>query len=168
MVISSLVSTPKRGGLGVGSLRAKNLGLLGKWKWQYLTEVDALWRKVVKSFYGSDGGFGSSSVRNTRHGHGVILSMCDGSRRMDRFPRLFSLESDQDCKGLESVRYGVLNGFDTAYRGFLGVWTTFDIFQNIYLLYLQYSVLVFTGYGVLIMFPPWSLVSAGTDTPYLP
>ncbi|GKA26548.1 hypothetical protein Tco_0712657, partial [Tanacetum coccineum] len=67
--------------------------------------------------------------------------------------------------GLKSVRYGVLNGFDTAYREFLGVRTMFDIFQNIHLLYLQYGVLVFSGYGVLIMFPLWSLVSTGTDTP---
>ncbi|GKF05400.1 hypothetical protein Tco_0036068, partial [Tanacetum coccineum] len=62
---------------------------------------------------------------------------------------------------IEWVRY-------TAYREFLGVGTTFDIFKNIHLLYLQYGVLVFSGYGVLIIFPSWSLVSAGTDTPYLP
>ncbi|GKF79885.1 hypothetical protein Tco_0235453, partial [Tanacetum coccineum] len=33
--------------------------------------------------------------------------------------------------GLESVQYGVSNVMDTAYWGFLGVGTTFDIFQNI-------------------------------------
>ncbi|GJT86245.1 putative reverse transcriptase domain-containing protein [Tanacetum coccineum] len=47
----------------------------------------------------------------------------------------------------------VWSRFDTAYWVFLGVGTTFDIFQNIHILYLQYGVLVFTGYGVLIM---WS------------
>ncbi|GJV14288.1 hypothetical protein Tco_1359611 [Tanacetum coccineum] len=61
---------------------------------------------------------------------------------------------------IQCVGYGVL--------GFLGVGTTFDIFQNIHLLYFQYGVLVFSGYGVLIMFPLWSLVSVGTDTTYLP
>ncbi|GJT23851.1 hypothetical protein Tco_0893788 [Tanacetum coccineum] len=66
--------------------------------------------------------------------------------------------------GLDSVQYGVSNGFDTAYQGFLGVGITFDIFQNIHILYLQYGILVFSGYGVLIIFPLWSLVSAGTDT----
>ncbi|GJT18658.1 reverse transcriptase domain-containing protein [Tanacetum coccineum] len=50
-------------------------------------------------------------------------------------------------------RYGVSNVLDMAYWGFLGVVTTFDIFQNIHILYLQYGVLVFTGYDVLIM---WS------------
>nr|GEW69568.1 hypothetical protein [Tanacetum cinerariifolium] len=39
----------------------------------------------------------------------------------------------------------------------------FDIFHNIHLLYLQYGVLVFSGYGVLIMFPLWSLKSSGTS-----
>ncbi|GJR68681.1 hypothetical protein Tco_0014746 [Tanacetum coccineum] len=61
---------------------------------------------------------------------------------------------------IQCLGYGVL--------GFLKVGTTFDIFQNIHILYLQYGVLVFSGYGVLIIFPLWSLVSAGTDTPYLP
>ncbi|GJY31834.1 hypothetical protein Tco_0415329 [Tanacetum coccineum] len=61
---------------------------------------------------------------------------------------------------IQCLGYGIL--------GFLGVGTTFDIFQNIHILYLQYGVLVFSGYGVLILFPSWSLVSAGTDTPYLP
>ncbi|GJS69582.1 hypothetical protein Tco_0702423 [Tanacetum coccineum] len=43
----------------------------------------------------------------------------------------------------KSVRYGVSKGLDTAYWGFLGVGTMFDIFQNIHILYFQYGVLVF-------------------------
>ncbi|GJU85598.1 hypothetical protein Tco_1293144 [Tanacetum coccineum] len=39
--------------------------------------------------------------------------------------------------------------WDTAYWGFLGVRTTFDIFQNILLLYCEYGVLMSPGYGVL-------------------
>ncbi|GJT07167.1 hypothetical protein Tco_0841629 [Tanacetum coccineum] len=56
----------------------------GKWKWSFLIEGDALWRKVIKSFYGEDGGF-NDSLRD------------DGVRLMDRFPRLFALESNKDC-----------------------------------------------------------------------
>ncbi|GJW95283.1 putative ribonuclease H-like domain-containing protein [Tanacetum coccineum] len=41
----------------------------------------------------------------------------------------------------KSVQYGVSNGLDTVYWGFLGVGTTFDIFQNIILIpYLEYDV----------------------------
>ncbi|GJR99115.1 hypothetical protein Tco_0315624 [Tanacetum coccineum] len=64
-------------------------------------------------------------------------------------------------------RYGVSSRLDTMYQGFLGVGTTLDIFQNIRILYLEYGVLIFSGYGVLILFPLWSLVSSGTDMPYL-
>ncbi|GJT31638.1 hypothetical protein Tco_0922057 [Tanacetum coccineum] len=39
--------------------------------------------------------------------------------------------------------------WDTAYWGFLGVRTTFDIFQNILLLYCEYGVLMSPGYDVL-------------------
>ncbi|GKC22247.1 hypothetical protein Tco_1024397 [Tanacetum coccineum] len=65
-----------------------------------------------------------------------------------------------------SIRH--IQGLDTAYWGFLGVGTTLDIFQNIHILFLEYGVLSFSGYGVLSFNPLWSLVSAGTDTPYLP
>ncbi|GKD37950.1 putative reverse transcriptase domain-containing protein [Tanacetum coccineum] len=76
----------------------------------------------------------------------------------------------------KSVEYGVSNGLDTAYWGFLGVGTTFDIFQNIILFpYLEYGVLSLSGYGVLslsrygilVIIHLWSLVGVGTDTPYL-
>ncbi|GJT50484.1 hypothetical protein Tco_0976641 [Tanacetum coccineum] len=41
---------------------------------------------------------------------------------------------------------------DSEYWGFLGVGTTFDIFQNIQILYLEYGVLRLSGYGVLGFF----------------
>ncbi|GJZ37492.1 hypothetical protein Tco_0583683 [Tanacetum coccineum] len=68
----------------------------------------------------------------------------------------------------KSVQYGVSKELDTAYWGFLGVGTTFDIFQNIHTLYIEYGVLTSSGYGVLSFIPLWYLVSAGTDRPYLP
>ncbi|GJU70065.1 hypothetical protein Tco_1256324 [Tanacetum coccineum] len=43
----------------------------------------------------------------------------------------------------KSVRYGVSKGLDTTYWSFLRVGTSFDIFQNIRILYFQYGVLVF-------------------------
>ncbi|GJR22263.1 hypothetical protein Tco_0970790 [Tanacetum coccineum] len=72
------------------------------------------------------------------------------------------------AQGLEvgSIRRIQWVGYDVL--EFLGVGTTFDIFQNIHILYIQYGVLTSSGYGVLSFIPLWSLVSAGTDTPYLP
>ncbi|GKG34373.1 hypothetical protein Tco_0437069, partial [Tanacetum coccineum] len=76
-----------------------------------------------------------------------------GSRFDTAYPR-------DSIRRIQGIGYSVLK--------FLGVGTTFDIFENIHILYLQYGVLTSSGYGVLIFFPLWSLVSAGTDTPYLP
>ncbi|GKB66819.1 hypothetical protein Tco_0928231, partial [Tanacetum coccineum] len=71
--------------------------------------------------------------------------------------------------GLEVGSIRRIQGLDTAYWGFLGVGTTLDIFQNIiFIPYFEYGVLSLSGYGVLSFTPLWSLVSAGTDTPYLP
>nr|GEX50533.1 RNA-directed DNA polymerase, eukaryota, reverse transcriptase zinc-binding domain protein [Tanacetum cinerariifolium] len=46
------------GWLNVGSLRAKNLALLGKWCWRFRKEGEVLWVKVIKSIYGDSGGLG--------------------------------------------------------------------------------------------------------------
>ncbi|GJT76311.1 hypothetical protein Tco_1043036 [Tanacetum coccineum] len=77
-------------------------------------------------------------------------------------------QKKQKPKGLEvgSIRH--IQGIGYGVLEFLEVGTTFDIFQNIHILYLKYGVLSFSGYGVLSFIPLWSLVSAGTDTPYLP
>lgn len=44
------------GGVGVGSLKIKNLALLCKWFWRFRTEESAFWVRIIKSLYGNDGG----------------------------------------------------------------------------------------------------------------
>ncbi|PWA50139.1 RNA-directed DNA polymerase, eukaryota, Reverse transcriptase zinc-binding domain protein [Artemisia annua] len=61
------------GGLGIGSLSASNLGLLGKWWWRFHTEPDALWRQVISSIHGSFGGFNSS--RESIKGSGLWINI---------------------------------------------------------------------------------------------
>ncbi|GJX03965.1 RNA-directed DNA polymerase, eukaryota, reverse transcriptase zinc-binding domain protein [Tanacetum coccineum] len=129
---NSILLKSSMGGLGVGSLLAKNIGLLGKWKWRFLTEKDALWRTVIKEFYRECGGFGSlagsrgpngiwcdiikavedikridPSFKRSFHikvSNGANVSFwkdpwCEnGTRLMDLFPRLYALDSFQDCK----------------------------------------------------------------------
>ncbi|GKB65498.1 RNA-directed DNA polymerase, eukaryota, reverse transcriptase zinc-binding domain protein [Tanacetum coccineum] len=58
---NSILLDSKYGGLGAGCLRSKNLSLLRKWKWHFLTEENTLWRTVIKEFYGEYGGFHSSN-----------------------------------------------------------------------------------------------------------
>ncbi|GJX89780.1 hypothetical protein Tco_0343106 [Tanacetum coccineum] len=59
--------------------------------------------------------------------------------------------------GLEVGLIRRIQGIGYDILEFLGVETTFDIFQNIHILYLQYGILTSSGYGVLIFFPMWSL-----------
>ncbi|GJW46688.1 hypothetical protein Tco_0078334 [Tanacetum coccineum] len=100
--------------------------------------------------------------------------MIPKTERLQKYKKLHIVSNGLDHVGLESVQYGVSNVLDMAYWGFLGVGTTFDIFQNIHILYLQYGILVFSGYGVLILFPLWSFgecrhryaVSSLMDTAY--
>ncbi|GJU36957.1 hypothetical protein Tco_1185311 [Tanacetum coccineum] len=81
---------------------------------------------------------------------------------------------------MESERYllnylGSGSRFDMAYPrdwirrigGFLGVRTTFDIFQNIHILYLEYGVLTSSGYGVLSFIPMVFDMKKDPETPLL-
>ncbi|GJR22149.1 hypothetical protein Tco_0970676 [Tanacetum coccineum] len=80
----------------------------------------------------------------------------------------FEVTSSRNCVVWKSIEYGVSKGLDTTYWGFLGVWTMFDIFQNIILYpYLEYGVLNFSGYGVL-NFIPFVVFDAGDDVKIIP
>lgn len=49
------------GGLNIGSLKAQNLALLGKWWWVFKNDRQELWKSVIMAIYGSDGGFNAPS-----------------------------------------------------------------------------------------------------------
>ncbi|GKC52624.1 hypothetical protein Tco_1075369 [Tanacetum coccineum] len=65
---NKIIMEKDMGGLGVGSIRAKNLSLLGKWIWRFHTENTTLWHKVIKEIYGRDGGFGHMAHQGTHIG----------------------------------------------------------------------------------------------------
>ncbi|XP_071717917.1 uncharacterized protein [Rutidosis leptorrhynchoides] len=54
-----VISPYGHGGLNFGSLKSKNLALLGKWWWRFKTETNSLWVKIIRSIYGLNGGLGS-------------------------------------------------------------------------------------------------------------
>ncbi|GJR07574.1 hypothetical protein Tco_0790226 [Tanacetum coccineum] len=62
-------------------------------------------------------------------------------------------QPERPAQGLEVGSIRRIQGLDMVYWGFLGVGTTFDIFQNIHILYLEYGVLSLSGYGVLSFIP---------------
>ncbi|KAL4583572.1 hypothetical protein LXL04_008150 [Taraxacum kok-saghyz] len=45
------------GGLGIGSLVSFNMGLVLKWQWRFFNTPDAPWVRLLKIYYGRNGGF---------------------------------------------------------------------------------------------------------------
>nr|GEU78802.1 retrovirus-related Pol polyprotein from transposon TNT 1-94 [Tanacetum cinerariifolium] len=88
------------------------------------------------------------------------------TRRLLSFSRIIG--KSMVSEGLEVGSIRRIQGIGYGVLEFIEVGTTLDIFQDNILRYFQYDILVFTGYDVLSLFPLWSLVSAGMDTPYLP
>ncbi|GKC03976.1 RNA-directed DNA polymerase, eukaryota, reverse transcriptase zinc-binding domain protein [Tanacetum coccineum] len=73
----------KDGGIGIRSIKAKNMSLLSKWRLRYLNETGALWRKVISKIHGSDGGF--EAVSGSRQKGGVwssIIGCCSELNQM--------------------------------------------------------------------------------------
>ncbi|GJS00247.1 reverse transcriptase domain, reverse transcriptase zinc-binding domain protein, partial [Tanacetum coccineum] len=86
-------------GLNIGSLKAFNWALIGKWWWRFRVEENRLWVRVVKSIYGNDGGLKDGEgvhrmLRGSKWGNiivglgTVVLS--------EKFPRLYRLEINKD------------------------------------------------------------------------
>ncbi|GKE24209.1 hypothetical protein Tco_1435721, partial [Tanacetum coccineum] len=74
----------KDGGLGVGSVKAEKLSLLGKWRWRILNEKDALWRKVISKIYGLDRGFDVRRVFGQKSSTwGSIIGSCSELNQFD-------------------------------------------------------------------------------------
>nr|KAJ0187389.1 hypothetical protein LSAT_V11C900461260 [Lactuca sativa] len=51
-----ILASKERGGLGIGSLKAQNLALMGKWWWRFRTQQDNIWAMVIQAIHGSEGG----------------------------------------------------------------------------------------------------------------
>nr|GEW05829.1 reverse transcriptase domain, reverse transcriptase zinc-binding domain protein [Tanacetum cinerariifolium] len=58
----SVINSFGEGGFNIGSLRAKNLALLGKWLWRFKREGRSLWVRVIKSIHGSSGSLGDGGM----------------------------------------------------------------------------------------------------------
>ncbi|PWA93476.1 RNA-directed DNA polymerase, eukaryota, Reverse transcriptase zinc-binding domain protein [Artemisia annua] len=65
------------GRLGVGSIKTKNIGLLGKWKWRFINEQGALWRKIIAEIHGSSGGFDTMGGSKNNSTWSSIVGSCN-------------------------------------------------------------------------------------------
>ncbi|CAI9271124.1 unnamed protein product [Lactuca saligna] len=95
------------GGLGIGSLKAHNIGLIMKWVWRLRTEKEALWCKVIVGLhnqvfdYTSRLGISDDDLFHihTRSGNSMLWKdkWIDSISLQTRFPTLYSLESRKTC-----------------------------------------------------------------------
>ncbi|GJZ43023.1 hypothetical protein Tco_0590278 [Tanacetum coccineum] len=76
---------------------------------------------------------------------------------------LFASDLMNMIQGLEVSLIRRIQGIGYGVLEFLRVGIMFDIFQNIHILYLEYAVLDFSGYGVLSLFSLWYLVTPASD-----
>ena len=61
-----VISNFKYGGMHIGSLVAQNLALLAKTCWRFRTENSSLWKRVIQSLHGVEGGLNSLN-KSGRH-----------------------------------------------------------------------------------------------------
>ncbi|GKD62141.1 RNA-directed DNA polymerase, eukaryota, reverse transcriptase zinc-binding domain protein [Tanacetum coccineum] len=87
----------------------KSKALIGKWWWRYRVDHDALWCRVVRIFYGADGGMGGREwARKIGDGAGTSFwdDMWVGEHKLrDRFPRLYYLEGCKEAKIIDRGRW---------------------------------------------------------------
>ncbi|GKE20143.1 RNA-directed DNA polymerase, eukaryota, reverse transcriptase zinc-binding domain protein [Tanacetum coccineum] len=53
----NVLASLKQGGLGIGILKAFNLGLLQKWRWRFTTNPNLLWVKLIKAIHSLEARF---------------------------------------------------------------------------------------------------------------
>ncbi|XP_071691746.1 uncharacterized protein [Rutidosis leptorrhynchoides] len=90
----------ENGGLNVGSIRLKNLPLLAKWWWRFLSYKDSFWAKIIRSIYGQNGGLGDGS--GTKF---WLDKWCGEATLKDSFPRLFRLESNKEARVSDLINH---------------------------------------------------------------
>ncbi|KAJ9567733.1 hypothetical protein OSB04_003699 [Centaurea solstitialis] len=131
---TKVIAPKDSGGLGIGSLKAQNLALLSKWWWRFWSENQSLWKMVIQSFHGTDGGLFNS--RKAGKFPGVwrnILKIQDGMKEANlcleslfQFPSLSALRDAKDCSwaldpsgrfSVSSIRWAL---DDMCYKNQLG------------------------------------------------
>lgn len=90
------LDSKEKGGLGIGSLKAQNLALLGKWWWKFLESKPGLWKEVVKAVHHDQGALFNQS--RPRSGcWGTIANLKKHFAKIDlNFVELFQISINSD------------------------------------------------------------------------
>ncbi|XP_071705284.1 uncharacterized protein [Rutidosis leptorrhynchoides] len=93
----------KGGGLNIGSLKAKNIALLGKWCWRFRNEKNALWVKIIQSLYGRDGGLGETFPTQHQNKRTPWSNICKTGQEIDSLGIVFSNSFLKEVKNGDST-----------------------------------------------------------------
>nr|GEW77578.1 RNA-directed DNA polymerase, eukaryota [Tanacetum cinerariifolium] len=80
------LASKKLGGLGIGSIFGLNTGLLFKWIWRFMQNLNDLWASMIKAIHGHNGGIHADSRHLSNQGTWCgIFSMVNSlkSKRID-------------------------------------------------------------------------------------
>ncbi|GKD74840.1 hypothetical protein Tco_1333122 [Tanacetum coccineum] len=94
-----LCSSSNCGGLGIGSLQAANLVMLSKWWWRFHNENNALWKQIITSVQGINGGISVDSLDSLPNHRMSITKINLGLSTTD--VNLHSLFTHVNCVFLE-------------------------------------------------------------------
>ncbi|KAJ9542205.1 LOW QUALITY PROTEIN: hypothetical protein OSB04_028711 [Centaurea solstitialis] len=118
----TVLNSKEKGGLGLGSLRATDISLLAKWWWQFKTQENALWQKVITALYDRSAmlGFGNTGLycdnqqrdRKSEHSAQGLFQRqigndsnimfwtdrwCGNETLEETWPRLAALDNNRNC-----------------------------------------------------------------------
>ena len=85
--------------MGVGSLKAQNLALLGKWWWRFRNQPDSTWALELKAIHGPDGGISHPLATKRRSGCWGSIACLPLSLEKDHVPFLNYLQQVVNADG---------------------------------------------------------------------
>ncbi|GKB96689.1 RNA-directed DNA polymerase, eukaryota [Tanacetum coccineum] len=115
---NNVLSSKKKGGLGVSSFYALNRTLLLKWVWCFLSQYGSLWSQVISAIHGSrleshSHKSYSTWVRNGSNTRFWLDSWILNTPLSVRFPRIFALETIKDISVASKWN---ASSFDASFR----------------------------------------------------
>ncbi|PWA86134.1 RNA-directed DNA polymerase, eukaryota [Artemisia annua] len=120
----------KKGGLGIGSLKALSLALIQKWRWWFNKDSKGIWKNIITSIYDPNGWFGNQGSKS--RGNGFWSSIAKAIDQMH----------DEHIVKYTNMRKSIGNGLDT--RFLMELWVTSCIWDRVFR-WLDMNLLVFSN-----------------------
>ncbi|GJZ69586.1 RNA-directed DNA polymerase, eukaryota, reverse transcriptase zinc-binding domain protein [Tanacetum coccineum] len=98
---NNVLTSKKKGGLGVSSLYALNRALMFKWVWRFTTQKNSLWARVVKAIHGEDGKIGNCSKSGHKYIWRDIIQVMDAYKKQG--VDLYNFMKKKLCNGANTL-----------------------------------------------------------------